>query len=124
MSWRHDAYCDALEAEITRFGDVVRGADLAAPVPTCGEWTLAKRVISASRAAQYAPWLQVTGRSVLLRQVEAQHPDGVAADDLVDHVVGEAGHHLLGHLFGVGPGRVGVRVVGLERDVVDTDLVE
>ena len=31
---------------------------------------------------------------------------------------------LLGDLLGVGPGRVGVRVVGLEGDVVDADLVE
>jgi uncharacterized protein (TIGR03083 family) len=44
LAWTHDAYCDALEAEITRFADVVRGADLDTAVPTCGDWTLANLV--------------------------------------------------------------------------------
>jgi uncharacterized protein (TIGR03083 family) len=37
----HHAYCDALTREIGRFAEAVRGADLATPVPTCPEWTLA-----------------------------------------------------------------------------------
>jgi uncharacterized protein (TIGR03083 family) len=41
VTWAHEAYCDALGAEIGRFALVVRGADLATPVPTCPEWTLA-----------------------------------------------------------------------------------
>src|SRR5450631_1923968 len=55
---------------------------------------------------------------------ESEHADRVAAADLVDGLVVESREHLLRDLLGVGPGRVGVRVVGLERDVVDTDLVE
>ena len=41
MTWAHEAYCDALGEEIGRFALVVRGADLATPVPTCPAWTLA-----------------------------------------------------------------------------------
>src|SRR4051812_724430 len=62
--------------------------------------------------------------AVTSRQVELEHADGVAAHDLVDDLVGEARHHLLRDLLRVGPRRVGVRVVGLERDVVDPDAVE
>ena len=48
----------------------------------------------------------------------------VAAHDLVDDVVGEMAHESSRDLLRVGPGRVGVRVVGLEGDVVDADAVE
>jgi uncharacterized protein (TIGR03083 family) len=37
----HAAYCDALEAEVARFVDIVRGGDPATPVPTCPDWSLA-----------------------------------------------------------------------------------
>ena len=37
----HEAYCAAVEVEISRFAEVVDGADPATPVPTCPEWTLA-----------------------------------------------------------------------------------
>jgi uncharacterized protein (TIGR03083 family) len=43
-SWTHERYCDALEAEIERMADAVRGADLATPVPTCPGWSLADLV--------------------------------------------------------------------------------
>src|SRR4051812_16041848 len=55
---------------------------------------------------------------------QRQHADGVAAHDLVNGVGGHTVHQLGGHLLRVGPGGVGVRVVGFERDVVDADLVE
>lgn len=44
VTWSHEAYCAALGTEIGRFAEVVRGADLATPVPTCGDWTLANLV--------------------------------------------------------------------------------
>ena len=52
---------------------------------------------------------------------EAEHADGVAPGDLVDGLVVEVGDLLLEQLAGVRPRRVGVRVVGLERHVVDPD---
>jgi uncharacterized protein (TIGR03083 family) len=39
--WTHERYCDALEHEVARVADAVRGADLATPVPTCPDWSLA-----------------------------------------------------------------------------------
>jgi uncharacterized protein (TIGR03083 family) len=39
--WAHEQYCDALEADITRMADAVRGSDLATRVPTCPDWSLA-----------------------------------------------------------------------------------
>ena len=63
-------------------------------------------------------------RADLLGEIEVEHADRVAPHDLVDALVVDAGHHLLGHLLGVGPGGIGVRVVGLERDVVHAHLVE
>src|SRR4029079_15669737 len=56
--------------------------------------------------------------------VELEHADRVAAQDLVALLlVLERLEHLLAVLLGVRPLRVGVRVVGLEADVVLTDLV-
>ncbi len=37
----HAETCDILDAEITRFVQAVRGADVQTPVPTCGRWKLA-----------------------------------------------------------------------------------
>src|SRR6478735_1836220 len=61
-------------------------------------------------------------RSAVERQ--AEHADGVAAGDLVDGLVVEIGDLLLEQLPRVRPRGVGVRVVGLERHVVDTDAVQ
>ncbi|HEY7485985.1 MAG TPA: maleylpyruvate isomerase family mycothiol-dependent enzyme [Streptosporangiaceae bacterium] len=41
MTWDHAGCCDAVEAEIGRFADVARGADLTVQVTTCPEWSLA-----------------------------------------------------------------------------------
>src|SRR5215216_7986429 len=57
-------------------------------------------------------------------EVELEHADGVAADELAYDVVGKPGHQLLRHLLRVRPRGVGVRVIGLERRVVDTDRLE
>jgi uncharacterized protein (TIGR03083 family) len=40
----HEDYCAAVEAEIARFAAAVDGADPAAHVPSCPEWTLAELV--------------------------------------------------------------------------------
>src|SRR6266550_771103 len=56
--------------------------------------------------------------------VEFEHPDSVAPKDLVLVLVVEAVEHLLAVLLRVRPSGVGVRIVGLEADVVLTDLVE
>jgi len=40
-TWEHARYCDAVAAEIDHFADVVRDADVAAPIGTCPDWTLA-----------------------------------------------------------------------------------
>lgn len=42
--WTHPRYCAAVEAEIGRCADAVRGADGATPVATCPDWTLADLV--------------------------------------------------------------------------------
>ena len=49
--------------------------------------------------------------------------DGVAAHELADGLVGGRWPiSFVADLLGVRPGAVGVRVVGLERDVVDADF--
>jgi uncharacterized protein (TIGR03083 family) len=40
----HQRCCDLASAEIARLAAVVRGADPATPVPTCGRWTMADLV--------------------------------------------------------------------------------
>lgn len=40
----HEWFCERAGAEIARMSSVVSGADPAAPVPTCPEWTVAKLV--------------------------------------------------------------------------------
>ncbi|MGQ0802466.1 MAG: maleylpyruvate isomerase family mycothiol-dependent enzyme [Actinomycetota bacterium] len=42
--WTHERYCHALDAEIARMADVVRGGDLSTRVPTCPDWSLADLV--------------------------------------------------------------------------------
>lgn len=37
----HERYCTAIEAEVGRFLELVKGADPATPVPTCPGWTIA-----------------------------------------------------------------------------------
>jgi uncharacterized protein (TIGR03083 family) len=37
----HQRCCDLASAEVARFAAVIRGADPATPVPTCGRWTMA-----------------------------------------------------------------------------------
>ena len=54
--------------------------------------------------------------------VEIEHPDRVASQDLVPLLVRQRRSHPFGLLAGEGPRRVGVRVVGLEADVVFSDL--
>jgi hypothetical protein len=39
--YSHQRCCDLAGGEIARFAAVIRGADPATPVPTCGRWTLA-----------------------------------------------------------------------------------
>src|SRR5438270_1577407 len=36
----HHFYVEAVDREVAAFAAVIRGAELAAPVPTCPEWTL------------------------------------------------------------------------------------
>src|SRR2546430_224214 len=59
-----------------------------------------------------------------LGQVELQHPDRVAAHDLLDLLLVQVLHLPLGDFFAVRPGGVAVRVVGLERDRVDAHVLE
>jgi uncharacterized protein (TIGR03083 family) len=40
----HDWFCERAEAEIAAMADLASGADPAAPVPTCPEWTVAQLV--------------------------------------------------------------------------------
>jgi uncharacterized protein (TIGR03083 family) len=42
--YSHQRFCDLAAGEVARFAEVVRGADPAAPVRTCGRWTLADLV--------------------------------------------------------------------------------
>jgi len=50
----YDRYYRALEAETSRLADAVCGADLARPVPTCPEWTLARLAGHVGRAHRWA----------------------------------------------------------------------
>jgi uncharacterized protein (TIGR03083 family) len=43
--WTYRRYCDAAEAEIERFIQVVAGADPDLPVPTCPGWSMADLVV-------------------------------------------------------------------------------
>ena len=54
MSWTHDRCCDAVEAEVARFADVVRGTDPSTPVPTCPDWTVAELVRHAGAVHRWA----------------------------------------------------------------------
>src|SRR3546814_3233779 len=67
-------------------------------------------------------------RSLSLRDSEAlqaEGADGVAAQELPDLLVGDAGlgADVVGHLLRVREGAVGVGVVGLEADLVHADEV-
>ena len=42
--YSHPRFCDLAAGEVARFAEVVRGADPATPVRTCGRWTLADLV--------------------------------------------------------------------------------
>jgi len=42
--WEYRDYCDAVEIEVARFVDVVRGVDPAVAVPNCPGWTMAHLV--------------------------------------------------------------------------------
>src|SRR5689334_22717340 len=57
-------------------------------------------------------------------KVQLQHPDRVAPHELVDRLVVEPLHVVLGDGSGLGPGGVDVGVVGFEGGVVDADGVE
>ncbi len=59
-----------------------------------------------------------------LDQIEMQHLDGVATNNLVKRLVVEVNGHLANELFGMGPSRVRVGVIGFERDVVDADVIK
>ena len=79
--------------------------------------------ISKVRRAREFDQLVVTHESLLV-EVEAEHSDRIAAHDLVDDVLRQMAHHRFRDFEGVGPGGVGVRVVGFERDVVDANPVQ
>jgi uncharacterized protein (TIGR03083 family) len=51
---KHEEYADAVGREIAAFADLVRGADLAQPVPTCPGWTLADLVRHTGRVHRWA----------------------------------------------------------------------
>lgn len=52
--WTYEGYCDALEPEIARMADAVRGADLTTRVPTCPDWSLADLVEHAGIVQRWA----------------------------------------------------------------------
>jgi uncharacterized protein (TIGR03083 family) len=52
--YSHQRFCDLASAEIARFAAVIRGADAATPVPTCGRWKLADLV---QHLAQIHRWV-------------------------------------------------------------------
>src|ERR1700683_5346288 len=58
------------------------------------------------------------------RALQAEHLDGVPAHDLVDVGIAQVAHHLPRHRAGLRPGRVGVRIVGLECDAIRSDGAE
>ncbi|WP_084963847.1 maleylpyruvate isomerase family mycothiol-dependent enzyme [Thermoactinospora rubra] len=77
----HQAYCSAVAGEIKALADLVSGADLAAPVPTCPGWTLGDLVWHVGVAHRWAERIVGTRASarVPIREVAAS-PEG----DLVE----------------------------------------
>src|SRR5438067_2375966 len=51
----HHFYVEAVDREVAAFAAVIRGAELAAPVPTCPEWTLQDLVGNGEVLALDAP---------------------------------------------------------------------
>jgi uncharacterized protein (TIGR03083 family) len=49
----HERFCDLAAGGVARFAEVVRGADPATPVRTCGRWTLADLIQHLTRLAHY-----------------------------------------------------------------------
>jgi uncharacterized protein (TIGR03083 family) len=76
----YDRYYAEIEAEAARIAEMARGADLAAPVPTCPGWTLTKLLTHVGRTHRWA------GAAVAGRATEAVDPrgldDGVPPEDL------------------------------------------
>jgi uncharacterized protein (TIGR03083 family) len=77
VTWSHDAYCEALDAEIKRFAEVVGDADLDTPVPTCGEWTLANLIEHTGIVERWAAEMVRRGATERLdrRRLDVPVPD-------------------------------------------------
>lgn len=61
--WEHGAYCGMFVAEADRLAAVARGGDLAAPVPTCPGWTVAKLLKHVGTAHAWAAAMVAAGAS-------------------------------------------------------------
>lgn len=80
VRWDFDALCEALEAEIGRFGAVVREADPARAVPTCPGWVVADLVKHHGTSLRWATQIvreRARGR-IWSRDVELGLPEDVA----------------------------------------------
>ncbi len=64
----HEEYCARLGAEITRMADVVTGADMAATVPGCPGWDLAKLVRHTGIIHRWAAAIVATRATELIPQ--------------------------------------------------------
>jgi uncharacterized protein (TIGR03083 family) len=78
--WNHDRYCDAAEAEIGRFADVLRDADPGAPVPTCPDWTVAELTRHLGGVHRWAAGnvRRQSDRRIGLRELGVKFPDSDA----------------------------------------------
>ncbi|MGW2189128.1 maleylpyruvate isomerase family mycothiol-dependent enzyme [Streptomyces sp. NPDC001719] len=81
----HDRYCSEILAQAALMRAALRGADLAATVPTCPDWTLAQLVLHVGRAHRFAESLVRTRTTEF--DVTAEHfgvdfgPEDPSPDD-------------------------------------------
>ena len=78
--WTHDRYCDAAEAEIGRFADVLADADPDARVPTCPDWSVADLTRHLGGVHRWAAGnvREVSGRRMGLRELGVKFPQDAA----------------------------------------------
>jgi uncharacterized protein (TIGR03083 family) len=70
----HAEYCDLASGAVTRMADVVRGADMSTPVPTCPDWDLADLVRHVARVNRWA--------ATMVRELSQERLDRRAMTDL------------------------------------------
>jgi uncharacterized protein (TIGR03083 family) len=80
-SLTHERYCAELLAETERFRSALRGADLAATVPTCPDWSLAALARHVGAAHRWVGTLVATRATENVDEADIPGVAGPAGDD-------------------------------------------